>query len=81
MARGVKGRQTKLAMLSALGLRRGLVGGSRFWLAVGTAATAARVLRRISGSAPEVVYSEELPQGTSILITNGEVTAAGGDRR
>ena len=81
MAKGAKARQTRLAMLSGLGLRRGLMGGSRFWMVVGGAAAGLRLVRRISGAAPEVVYSEELPAGQSILITNGDVTASGLDPR
>lgn len=77
MPRGVPSKQTALARIAGLALRRGVVGGSRFWLTVGGAATAIRVIRRIAGSGPEVAYSEELPAGQSILITNGEVTASG----
>lgn len=51
-------------------LRRGFLGGSRGWTAVATLGIAMRVLRRITRDGPEVVYSEELRPGESLLISH-----------
>lgn len=52
------------------GLRKGLMGGSRPWMVLGGVGLLLRVLKKLSGSEPEVVYSEELPVGTAIVIAN-----------
>jgi hypothetical protein len=48
-----------------------LLGGSGFWLVAGGLAAALKVIRRLSGSGPEVVYQEELGPGQSVVISNG----------
>lgn len=60
-----------LRMATSAGIRKGVVGGSRFWFLVAAGTTAFRVLRRITGSGPEIVYSEELAPGQSLVISNG----------
>jgi hypothetical protein len=58
-------------VLSALlrqGLRRGLLGGSRAWLAVGVAAGLLRVLRRVTRQEPEVVWCGEVPPGHRLEV-------------
>ena len=57
--------------LMRTGLRRGLLGGSRPWLVVGAGAAGLRIVRRLTASKPEVVYSEELVPGTTLLISHG----------
>jgi hypothetical protein len=52
------------------GLRKGVMGGSRPWLVLGGIGLLMRVLKKLSGSEPEVVYSEELPVGTAIIVAN-----------
>jgi hypothetical protein len=52
------------------GFRKGLLGGNRFWLVLGGAGLLVKVLRKLGGSEPQVVYSEELPVGTAVLIAN-----------
>lgn len=52
------------------GLRRGVLGGSGPWLVVGGFALAVRIVQRISGSIPEVVYSGDLKPGQALLITH-----------
>lgn len=52
------------------GFRRGLLGGSRAWTLVGGAALAIRALRRLSGRGEDVVYREELPAGTDLVISH-----------
>ncbi|MGH9286386.1 MAG: hypothetical protein ACRD0M_12045 [Acidimicrobiales bacterium] len=59
-----------LAALMRTGLRRGLVGGNRTWLAVGVAAAGLRLLGRIARQQPDVVYCEPLEPGLSVLITH-----------
>ncbi|HEV7888791.1 MAG TPA: hypothetical protein VGO92_14635 [Acidimicrobiales bacterium] len=52
------------------GLRKGLLGGSRVWLVLGGAGLLVKVLRKLGGREPQVVYSEELPVGQAVLIAN-----------
>lgn len=59
-----------LRLLTRLGLTRGLLGGSRVWLTLGAAAVAVRALARLATKEPEVVFSEELPPGQSLVITH-----------
>ncbi len=56
--------------LMRTGMRKGVMGGSRVWLVLGGVGLAMRVLKKLSGSEPEVVYSEELPVGTAVVIAN-----------
>jgi hypothetical protein len=52
------------------GMRKGVLGGSRPWLMLGVVGLLVKVLRKLGGSEPKVVYSEELPVGTAIVIAN-----------
>lgn len=52
------------------GLWSGLVGGSRFWLVLGGLAATVRVVKRLSGSEPEVVYNERLEPGQTLVISH-----------
>ena len=49
---------------------RGVLGGNRLWLVVAIVIYGRRIMRRLLGDAPEVVYSEELQPGQSLLITH-----------
>lgn len=49
---------------------KGFVEGSRFWTLLGSAGLAVRVLRKITRDEPEVVYSEPLRPGQSLLISH-----------
>ena len=60
-----------LGLLLRQGLKRGVLGGNRTWLLVGGAALALRVVQKLSGSEPKVVYSEELKPGEALVIANG----------
>ncbi len=53
------------------GLRRGLLGGSRPWLVLGGVGLTWRMLRKLSGKEPEVVYSEVLDSGQTLVIAHG----------
>lgn len=59
-----------LAFLLRNGMRKGFLGGSRFWTIIGAGAVTARLVRRFLGSTPEVVYREELRPGESLVISN-----------
>jgi hypothetical protein len=50
--------------------RRGILGGSRAWTAVWALILAVRVARRLLRAKPDVVYSERLQPGESLLITH-----------
>lgn len=56
--------------LMRTGMRKGVMGGSQVWLVLGGVGLLMRVLKKLSGNEPEVVYSEELPVGTAIVIAN-----------
>jgi hypothetical protein len=58
-----------LRTLTRLGMRRGLLGGSRPWTMVLLVAGGLRVLQRLA-EGKEVVFSEKLDPGTTLLITN-----------
>ena len=65
--------QRLLRLLLRNGLRKGLLGGSRPWLVLGGVAAGLRVLRWIAGSEPEVVYSEKLEPGETVVIAHGRL--------
>lgn len=46
--------------------RHGLAGGSRVWMGLGALAMVIRWLRRSNGD--RVVYSEQLPPGSTLVI-------------
>jgi len=50
------------------GWRRGLVGGSQVWLAVGAAALGVRVLQRLASPGKPVIVTERLEPGESIVV-------------
>jgi hypothetical protein len=52
------------------GLRKGLLEGSQVWLVLGGVGLLVKVLRKLGGREPQVVYSEVLPAGTAIVIAN-----------
>jgi hypothetical protein len=56
-----------LRWLRRIGLARG-IGGSRAWLAVGLTAGGLGLARRALKREPDVVYSEELHPGQSLVI-------------
>lgn len=56
-----------LRSLVRIGFARGL-GGSRAWLALGVTAGGLQMLRRMAKREPEVVYSEKLRPGQSLVI-------------
>ncbi len=59
-----------LKWLIRLGFLKGLLGGSKPWLLVGAAAGAVRLLARMAGREPEVVYCEPLQPGQRMVISH-----------
>lgn len=57
-------------LLMTKAVTNGFLGGSRFWTAVGTLGIAMKVLKKITRDDPEVVYSERLSPGETILISH-----------
>jgi hypothetical protein len=53
------------------GILKGFLGGSRPWLVIGAVAGGWRLLRKIAGSEPVVVFSQELQPGESLVIAHG----------
>ena len=49
---------------------RGLLGGSRPWTILWVVLVTRRVLRRLLGNKPEVVYSETLEAGQTLVISS-----------
>lgn len=50
------------------GLRRGILEGSRAWMAVGIAAGLVAIVRRVVAQPPETVYRQALHPGEGVLI-------------
>ena len=61
------GHRLMLKTLRRIGLARG-IGGSRGWLALGLTAGAMQMARKAIKRQPDVVYSEELHPGQSLVI-------------
>jgi hypothetical protein len=59
-----------LGYLVRKGLRRGLLGGETLWLVLGGSALALQLALRVMRKRDEVVFSEKLGIGESILITH-----------
>lgn len=67
------------ATLQSIGISRGLFGGSRGWLYVGTGLWTVRTIRRMAERKPEVLIREELKPGQRITIANDVATLDGGE--
>ncbi len=52
------------------GARRGLFGGEQAWLVLGGAALLAQLVLRVLNKKPEVVFSEKLRPGESLVVTH-----------
>jgi len=64
--------------LRRAGTRRGFLGGSRAWMAVGVTTWGYTKLKQMAERKAEVVFSEELKPGQRIIISNNRPTV---DRR
>ena len=49
--------------------KRGFLGGSRPWMAVGVVLFGARLFTRFFGGAAKVIYSEKLDRGKTLVIS------------
>lgn len=61
---------TLVRMLLRNGVRKGLLGGNRRWLAVGGMAAGIRLLQKLGERDDGVIYSGELQPGESLVIAN-----------
>ncbi len=59
-----------LRFLQRAGLSRGLGGGSRAWTVVGGVALAVRLVKKLGGGEPKVVYSRKLRPGEAVLVSH-----------
>ena len=59
-----------LGSLVRKGWRRGVLGGERLWLVLGAAALALQFVVRVARKKEEVVFSEKLRPGETIVITH-----------
>ncbi len=59
-----------LGFLLRTGVRRGLLGGSRAWTVVAAGIFGLRVLKKVTGSEPEVVHTTRLRPGESLVVSH-----------
>lgn len=57
-----------LGRLARRGLRKGILEGSRPWMAVGVAAGVVAVVRRLTSEPPQTVWRQSLEPGEGVLI-------------
>ena len=69
MAKG--GRSMPAALIRGR-MVRGAAAGSRFWTVVSAVALARRVIKRLSGSQGEVLFSRRLQPGEVLVIASQE---------
>jgi hypothetical protein len=70
MARKAKAPKPKKSFLYRQAQVRGLLGGSRPWTILWGVLAARRLLKRLLRDEPEVVFSEELRPGESLVISS-----------
>ncbi|MGH9063332.1 MAG: hypothetical protein ACRDZQ_12945 [Acidimicrobiales bacterium] len=75
---GAKGVERLLGPLARRGLRRGLLGGDRAWIAVWVGVT---LLRRLRRPGADLVYSERLHPGESVVVAHQPATPSRRARR
>ena len=72
MAKAKKAKKSKKGFLYRRAQMKGLLGGSKGWTILWAVLFGKRVLKRLAGNEPEVVYSEELRPGEALVIRHGE---------
>ncbi len=72
--RATASRGGLLRSAERLGINRGLFGGNRGWLYVGTGLWTLRTVRRLAERETQILISEELKPGQRIVIANGRAT-------
>ncbi len=60
------------ALLRSRSLRKGFLRGSRMWSAVGVVVWGVHLVRRAVGRRPEVVTTENIRPGRSIVVSSVE---------
>jgi hypothetical protein len=56
--------------LFRIGVRRGLLGGSKPWQYVAAIGLVLRLLKKMGGREEKVVFTEELKPGESLVVTH-----------
>lgn len=64
-----------LRLLTGIAVRRGLFGNSRPWLGVLVVTVGLRILGRMAGGKPKVLYQERLKGGDALVIARGTPVA------
>lgn len=57
-------------LLMPRAIRKGFLGGSQVWTVVGSLVLAMRVLKKVTGSKPEVAYCARLDRGETLVISH-----------
>ena len=71
MAKAAKKGFTRTAMLRRRALRLGLLGGSRRWTYIWAVLFAARLLKRLTAGKEEILMTEEIHPGQTLIISGG----------
>ena len=71
MARKAKAKKKK-GYIHRQAQLRGLLGGSKPWTILWVLLSARRILKRVFADAPEIVYSERLEPGETLVISSKE---------
>lgn len=58
-----------MGVLFRTGLRRGLLGGSRVWTVVAVSVAGVRLLKKLAGGQPEVVFRRALRPGEALVVS------------
>lgn len=76
MARSKRGKDEGgvVRLIERTGLRKGVSGGSKPWMYVGTGLWTLRTVRRLAERKEEILISEKLGPGQRIIIANGRAT-------
>jgi hypothetical protein len=71
VAKAAKKGFTRAAMLRRRALRKGPLGGSRGWTYLWAVLFAARLLKRLTAGKEEILMTEELQPGETLIISGG----------
>ena len=59
----------KKNLLWRTAVRRGVLGGSQRWFQVAAVLGVVKLVRRLGGDGPKVLYSEKITEGTTLVIS------------
>ena len=71
MAKAAKKGLTRVALIRRRALRRGPLGGSRGWTYLWVVLFAARLLKRLTAGKEEILMTEEIHPGQTLIISGG----------